>query len=98
MELNAFTGGSIPGVIFDLNEDGVIDMADTVTTGYDTGGNPVRVPPAGIKIPGNLQPPISLRLNDRVEVNYLSSSTGTVHMLKAPAVKQGVIYWKELEQ
>jgi type IV pilus assembly protein PilY1 len=98
MELNAFSGGSIPGVIFDLNEDGVIDMADTVTTGYDAGGNPVRVPPAGIKMPGNLQPPISLRLNDRVEVNYLNSSTGTVHMLKAPAVKQGVIYWKELEQ
>jgi hypothetical protein len=39
-----------------------------------------------------------LRLNSRVAVNYLSSSTGTVHMLKSPAVKQGVIYWKELEQ
>jgi type IV pilus assembly protein PilY1 len=98
MELNAFSGGSIPGVIFDLNGDGVIDMADTVTTGYDAGGNPVRVPPAGIKMPGNLQPPVSLRLNDRVAVNYLNSSTGTVHMLKEPAVKQGVIYWKELEQ
>ena len=98
MELNAFTGGSTPEVMFDINEDGVIDMADTVTTGYDTEGNPVRVPPAGIKMPGKLQPPISLRLSSRVEVNYLSSSTGTVHMLKTPEVKQGVIYWKELEQ
>jgi type IV pilus assembly protein PilY1 len=98
MELNAFTGGSIPAVIFDFNEDGVIDIADTVISGYDTEGNPVRVPPAGINVPGNLQPPISLRLNSRVAVNYLSSSTGTVHMLKSPAVKQGVIYWKELEQ
>ncbi len=98
MELNAFTGGSLPGVMFDLNEDGVIDMADTVITGYDAEGNPVRIPPAGIKMPGNLQPPISLRLNNRVAVNYLSSSTGTVHMLKSAAVKLGLIYWKELEQ
>jgi Tfp pilus tip-associated adhesin PilY1 len=98
MELNAFTGGSLPGVMFDFNEDGVIDMADTVITGYDAEGNPLRIPPAGMKMPGNLQPPISLRLNNRVAVNYLSSSTGTVHMLKSPAVKLGVIYWKELEQ
>ena len=98
MELNAFTGGSIPAVMFDLNADGVIDMADTVTTGYDAEGNPVRIPPAGIKMPGDLQPPISLRLNSLVEVNYLSSSTETVHLLKSPAVKLGVIYWQELEQ
>ena len=98
MELNAFTGGSIPAVIFDFNQDGVIDTADTVISGYDEEGNPVRVPPAGIKVPGNLQPPISLGLNNRVAVNYLSSSTGTVHRLKSAAVKQGVIYWKELEQ
>jgi hypothetical protein len=98
MELNAFTGGSLPGVMFDLNEDGVIDMADTVISGYDSDGNPVRIPPTGIKMPGNLQPPISLRLNNLVEVNYLSSSSGTIHLLKAPAVKLGVIYWKELEQ
>ena len=98
MELNAFTGGSIPAVIFDFNQDGVIDTADTVISGYDEEGNPVRVPPAGIKVPGNLQPPISLGLNNRVAVNYLSSSTGTVHRLKSAAVKQGVIYWKELER
>ena len=91
MELNAFTGGSIPAVMFDLNADGVIDMADTVTTGYDAEGNPVRIPPAGIKMPGDLQPPISLRLNSLVEVNYFSSSTETVHLLKSPAVKLGVM-------
>ncbi len=26
MELNAFTGGSIPAAVFDISEDGVIDM------------------------------------------------------------------------
>ncbi|MBT8367507.1 MAG: hypothetical protein KJP23_22675 [Deltaproteobacteria bacterium] len=49
-------------------------------------------------MPGNLQPPISFGLNDLIEVNFLSSSTGAVHMLKEPSVKLGVIYWKELEQ
>ena len=98
LELNAFTGGGMSAATFDVNEDGVIDTADTVLTEYDEDGNPVRIPPAGIEMPGNLQPPISLRLNHLVDMSYLNSSTGDVHMLKAPAVKLGVIYWKELEQ
>jgi hypothetical protein len=98
MELNAFTGGGPPESSFDLNEDGVIDSADTVLAEYDTDSNPVRYPPAGIELPGSLQPPLSLRLNQLVEISYLTSSTGVVHLLKAPAVKQGVIYWRELEQ
>jgi Tfp pilus tip-associated adhesin PilY1 len=98
MELNAFTGGGPPESSFDLNEDGVIDPADTVLTEYGTDSNPVRIPPAGIELPGNLQQPISLRLNHLVEISYLPSSTEVVHLLKTPAVKQGVIYWKELEQ
>ena len=91
-------GGSIPEVLFDFNQDGVIDRSDTVTTGYDAEGNPIRIPPAGIQMPGKLQPPIGLRLNNRVELNYMSASTGHVHLLKAPAVSLGVIYWKELER
>ena len=98
MELNAFTGGGTASATFDINEDGVIDSTDTVLTEYDADSNPVRIPPAGIEMPGNLQPPISLGLNHFVEISYLSSSTGAIHLLKTPAVKQGVIYWKELEQ
>jgi Tfp pilus tip-associated adhesin PilY1 len=98
MELNAFTGGSIPEVIFDFNGDGVIDEADTVFTGYDAEGNPLWISPAGIRFPGHLQPPISFGLNNLVEVSFLSSSTGAVHMFKEPSVKLGVTYWKELEQ
>jgi Tfp pilus tip-associated adhesin PilY1 len=98
MELNAFTGGSIPEILLDINQDGVIDEADAVVTGYDVDGTPVRIPPAGIQIAGNIQPPANLRLNQLVEINYISSSTGAVHLLKSPAVKQGVIYWKELER
>ena len=98
MELNAFSGGGLPASTFDVNEDGVINAADTVLTEYDTDSDPVRIPPAGINMPGNLQPPISLRLNHLVEMRYLNSTTGVVHLIKTPAVKQGVIYWKELEQ
>jgi type IV pilus assembly protein PilY1 len=98
MELNAFTGSGPALATFDINEDGVIDPADIVFTKYDTDSNPVRLPPAGIEMPGHLQPPIILRLNHRVEINYFASSTGAVHSLKTPAVKQGVMYWRELEQ
>ena len=98
MELNAFTGGSIPEILYDINQDGVIDVADTVVAGYDTNGKPVRIAPAGLKIAGNIQPPANLRLTQLVEINYMSSSTGAVHLLKSPAVQQGVIFWKELER
>jgi len=98
MELNAFTGGGPPETTFDINEDGVIDPADTVLTEYDIDSNPVRIPPAGIEMPGNLQPPITLRLNHLVDISYLTSSAGVVHLLKTPAVKQGVMYWIELER
>jgi type IV pilus assembly protein PilY1 len=97
MELNAFTGGNITTGVFDLNQDGVIDLKDTVISGYDNENNPVRIAPAGIKIPGNLQPPIVLRLGNSIEVSYLSSSTGAVHVLKERAARLGVTYWKELE-
>ena len=98
MELNAFTGGSIPVAAFDINEDGVIDERDTLITGYGNKDTPVRIPPAGIKMPGNLQPPVVLRLNSSIEVNYLSTSYATVQTLREQAERLGVIYWKELEQ
>jgi hypothetical protein len=98
MEVNAFTGGGLPTATFDVNEDGIIDTADTIVTEYGTASDPVRRTPAGLELAGNLQPPISLALNHLVEISYLSSSTGVVHLLKTPAVKQGVIYWKELER
>lgn len=98
MELNAFTGGSIPAAVLDINEDGIIDKQDTVITGFDNASSPVRIPPSGIKMPGGLQLPTVLGLNHRIDVNFLSASTGTVHMVKEQADRLGVIYWKELEQ
>lgn len=98
MDLNAFTGGSIPAAVLDINEDGVIDTQDTVIMGYDSDRSPIEIPPAGINLPGNLQPPATLKLNRRVEVNYLSSSIASVQSLKKQAERVGVIYWKELER
>ncbi len=45
MELNAFTGGSIGAIQFDINDDGVVDENDLVEVEID--GDTVKVPPSG---------------------------------------------------
>ena len=47
---------------------------------------------------GNIQPPAILRLNNLIEIKYLSSSTGAVYKLNERAVRLGMTYWMELEQ
>jgi hypothetical protein len=37
-------------------------------------------------------------LDEEIEIKYLSSSTGAVHMVREKAVRLGVTYWKELEK
>jgi len=96
VELNAFSGGTSGGTIYDINNDGKIDGGDLVTIGQDEEGKDIKVIPDGIKMAGNVQPPAILILNSEIEVKYLSSSTGAVHMVKEKAVRLGVTYWKEL--
>ncbi len=96
MEINAFNGGSFGGSIFDLDDNRLFDTGDTVKV--NVGGELIRVFPAGVKMQGNIQPPAILRLNNRIEVKYLSSSTGAVYKLNERAVRLGMTYWKELEQ
>jgi type IV pilus assembly protein PilY1 len=98
MELNAFTGGRSNEVVFDFNGDGAVDEHDEITIGYDEDGEPVKVPPSGIKAVGNIQPPAILRLNNSIKVKYLTSSTGKIYTLNEKAEKTGVTYWQELEQ
>ena len=97
MELNSFSGGTSGGTIFDINNDGSIDGGDVVIIGTDGDSNDIRAIPDGLKLTGNVQPPAILLLNPRIEVKYLSSSTGAVHMVKEKAVRLGVTYWKELD-
>jgi Tfp pilus tip-associated adhesin PilY1 len=98
MELDSFSGGSSGGTIFDINNDGKIDGGDLVTIGQDAQGHDIKVIPDGLKLAGNVQPPAILILNDEIEVKYLSSSTGAVHMVREKAVRLGVTYWKELDK
>ncbi len=99
MELNAFNGGSFGGSIFDLDDNRLFDTKDSVIVGYDAKtGKPIRAFPTGVKMQGNIQPPAILRLNNLIEVKYLSSSTGAVYKLNERAVRLGMTYWKELEQ
>ena len=98
MELGSFTGGTSGGTIFDINNDGKIDGGDVVIIDTDDQGNDIKAIPDGLKLAGNVQPPAILLLNSQIEVKYLSSSTGTVHMVKEKAVRLGVTYWKELDK
>jgi len=66
-----------------------------VIIGYDKTN---RVFPSGVKMQGNIQPPAILRLNNLIEIKYLSSSTGAVYKLNEKAVRLGMTYWKELER
>ena len=45
-----------------------------------------------------LQMPAILQLNKKIEVKYMSSSTGAVNLIKEKAIRLGVTYWEELEQ
>ena len=98
MELSPFSGGATGGTIFDINNDGIIDQDDWVTIGSDVDGGNIKLIPHGLKLAGNVQPPAILQLNPRIEVKYLSSSTGAVHIVKEVAVRLGVTYWKELDK
>jgi len=98
MELNSFTGGTSGGAIFDINNDGKIDSGDLVNIPMDGDGGYTHVFPDGLQMAGNVQPPAILRLDDKIELKYLSSSTGAVHMVGEKAVRLGVTYWKELDR
>ena len=63
----------------------------------DDNNNEIKKIPDGIQLEGMVQPPAILILNPEVEIKYMSSSTGAVHMIKEKAVRLGVTYWKELD-
>jgi type IV pilus assembly protein PilY1 len=98
MEIDSVSGGHSGAIIFDINKDGVVDARDMVTIGKDELGEDIKIIPDGIKLVGNVLTPAIVILNDEIEVKYLSSSTGAVHMVKEKAVRLGVTYWKELDK
>ncbi len=98
MEIDAVSGGHSGAIIFDINNDGVINAEDMVTIGKDEENNDIKKIPDGLKLAGNVQAPAILILDEEIEVKYLSSSSGAVHMVKEKAVRLGVTYWKELNK
>ena len=96
MELNAFTGGSIGAIQFDLHNDGVVDENDLVEVEID--GKTVKVPPSGKKLAGHIQPPAIIKLNEKTEKKYLSSSGGGIVEISEKTAKTGVAYWMEIRE
>jgi type IV pilus assembly protein PilY1 len=96
MELNAFSGGSIGAIQFDINDDGVIDEKDLVEVGID--GKTIKVPPSGLKLTGQIQPPAIIKLDDKREKKYMSSSGGGIVEIIEKTAKTGIAYWMELRE
>jgi type IV pilus assembly protein PilY1 len=96
MELNAFTGGSIGAIQFDINDDGVVDENDLVEVEID--GDTVKVPPSGLKLTGLIQPPAIIKLDEEREKKYMSSSGGGIIEITEKPAKTGIAYWLELSE
>jgi type IV pilus assembly protein PilY1 len=96
MELNAFTGGSIGAIQFDINDDGVVDENDMVEVEID--GDTVKVPPSGLKLTGLVQPPAIIKLDEEREKKYMSSSGGGIIAITEKTAKTGIAYWMELSE
>ena len=94
MELNAFTGGTIAAVQFDLNDDGIVDENDQVEVEID--GKLVKLPPSGKKLAGLVQSPAILQLDKEKNKKYLSSSSGGIIGITERAPKTGIAYWMEI--
>jgi type IV pilus assembly protein PilY1 len=94
MELNAFTGGTLNSVQFDLNEDGIVNEDDLVDVVID--GELVKLPPSGKKLAGLVQSPAIIQLNETLEKKYLSSTAGGIVELVEKTARTGIAYWMEI--
>jgi Tfp pilus tip-associated adhesin PilY1 len=100
MELNAFTGGTSGGALFDISGDRKVDVKDLLTIDLDGDGTKEELAPSGIEFMGNIQPPAILQIdnneNNPLEKKYMSSSTGRIEQLTEKGAKLGVTYWMEI--
>ncbi|MGD2096139.1 MAG: PilC/PilY family type IV pilus protein [Desulfobacterales bacterium] len=94
MELNAFTGGTIGSIQFDLHEDGIVDEDDLVEV--EINGKLTKLPASGKKLAGLVQSPAIIQLNETIEKKYLSSSAGGIVEIAEKTAKTGIAYWLEI--
>jgi Tfp pilus tip-associated adhesin PilY1 len=91
MQLKACSGANLDSVLYDRNEDGLVDGQDKVSTG----GGGQDVVPSGISFDGRLQPPaIIIFEQENKEMLYLSSSKGTIETQRQQSTTFGLIYWR----
>jgi type IV pilus assembly protein PilY1 len=99
MQLDAGSGGALGKVQFDINGDGKMTRYKDALNPGDSVlylGQPFV--PVGLEFDGNLQPPGILRLNNAIEIMYLSSSTGNVATVRNRSARLGITSWLELEE
>ncbi len=95
-EVDACSGGRLSTAQFDITKDRLIDSRDKINTGlFDAGGNPIIVPPSGIRRSGMLHSPVFVRFTDRpVEMKIFSSSAGTTETIFETNEPRGMFYWR----
>ena len=95
MEIDAFTGGSAGGSLFDITGDLLVDSKDLARVNFN--GTLEDLAPSGIELFGNVQPPAILRLpGGTMEKKYLSSSTGIIEQIHEKGPRLGITYWMEI--
>ncbi len=93
-EVNAETGGRILVPVFDINQSGGVDGQDVIEIDDPNGPGKIKVVPTGVQRDGRLQIPAILKLGDE-EIKYMSSSSGTIEMVREKGVRLGVSTWQE---
>ena len=94
-EMDACSGARLAAPVFDINEDGKIDDNDVVTVQIN--GEDVQIPPSGLKGLGRLFPPAILRMDQKKEIKYFSSSKGKIVEMTEKAAQVGMTYWIEYQ-
>ena len=95
MELNAFTGGNLSLVQFDINNDNNIDDQDLIDIDNDPTNVILKIP-SGILIDGQVQMPAFQLLDQQKERVYLTNSRGEVPQLLQRSPRLGVTYWMQV--
>lgn len=104
MEVDPATGGRLDFAAFDLNSDGLFDMADWVplldnegNPVLDEDGNEVRIPPTGIlNEDGMMRMPAVLRVGDTVMKNMTDTSGQLVQIPNKVPFSLGRQSWRQL--
>lgn len=97
MELNAFTGARLNYSVFDINQDGLVDMSDRVS--YSEGGETMEVTVSGIASEVGLANIPAIINAGKIEYKYLSGTSGGIQKITEHpgADRFGRQSWRQLQ-